>query len=67
MDIREYIFKNRITQKDFAKILGISAKTLWTIVHGADVKMSLARKIVRITKGQVTYEEIAKEIPEDQG
>jgi DNA-binding XRE family transcriptional regulator len=64
MNLREYLFKKKIKHEDFAKKLGIARSTLHRVMTGdSDPSLSLATKIVKETKGQVSYEEIVT--PED--
>ena len=59
MNLREYLFKKKIKHEDFAKKVGINRSTLHRIMSGiSDPSLSLATKIVKATKGQVSYEEI---------
>lgn len=64
MHLRKYLFEKKIKHEDFAKKVGINRITLYRIMSGiSDPSLSLAIKIVKATKGNVTYEEIAS--PED--
>lgn len=59
MNFREYLFKKRITQVDFAKRLGISRGHLSQILHGTKhPSRKLAKKIEEETKGKVTAVEL---------
>lgn len=58
MELRVYLFKNRINQKVFAKELGISYATFRTILQGDDVWLSLALRIEELTNGEVTYKDL---------
>ena len=59
MDFREYLFKKRITQVEFAKKLGISRGHLGQILHGAKhPSRNLAKKIEEETEGKVTAIEL---------
>lgn len=54
MDLREYLFHNRLTQKEMSKRLGISKKYMCDIVHGKHrPSMRLARDIEVETKGEI--------------
>ena len=59
VDFREYLFKKRITQVDFAKRLGISRGHLSQILHGSKhPSRKLAKKIEEETEGKVTAVEL---------
>jgi len=59
VNFREYLFKKRITQIDFAKRLGISRGHLGQILHGAKhPSRKLAKKIEEETEGKVTAVEL---------
>ncbi len=64
MDLREYLFKKRISIKDFADTLGYSRTHLSLIVNDrASPSKRLALAIEKITKGEVTANELlAKQI-----
>ncbi len=53
MNLKDYLYFNRIMQAEFAKELDISIGTLTRILNGLDVKLSLALKIEKATQGQV--------------
>lgn len=55
VNFREYLFKKRITQVEFAKKLGISRGHLSQILHGTKhPSRKLAKKIEEETEGKVT-------------
>ena len=59
MNLREYLFKKRITQIDFAKRLGISRGHLGQILHSTKhPSRKLAKKIEEETEGKVTAAEL---------
>ena len=59
MNFREYLFKKRITQVDFAKRLGISRGHLGQILHRTKhPSRKLAKKIEEETEGKVTALEL---------
>lgn len=59
MNLREYLFRMRITQVDFAKKLGISRGHLGQIIAGTKhPSRKLAKNIEDITNGQVTAVEL---------
>jgi len=62
MELRDYLYKNRITQVDFAREMKISYKTLWGIINKeSDMKLSLALRIEKATKEEVTCKELLPE------
>lgn len=59
MELRMYIFKNRIKQAPFAKKIGCSVIHLGRIVNGlAPPSAMLAVKIVAATNGEVSFEDL---------
>ena len=59
VNFREYLFKKRITQVDFAKRLGISRGHLGQILHCTKhPSRKLAKKIEEETEGKVTAVEL---------
>lgn len=61
MDLRIYLFKNKITIKDFAELLGCSRTHLGEIIHGRrKIGSSLAQLIEIKTNGEVKAEELLK-------
>lgn len=66
MDLRDYLFLARINFEDFAKYIGTTRRSLHYIMNGsANPKLSLVRKIVKATDGQVTYDDIKTSEDED--
>lgn len=64
MTLREYLFYNRITQKDFCQRSGISQPYLTMIMSGK-VKPSkrIIRDIIQATNGYLTAENICAQMP----
>lgn len=59
MNFREYLFKKRISQVEFAKKLGVSRGHLNQILHGnKHPSRKLAKKIEEETEGKVTAIEL---------
>jgi len=59
MQLREYLFYNRISIVDFAKSIGASRTYISTIVNGKAVPSKwLAKEIESATSGQVTVNEL---------
>lgn len=59
MKLEEYLFRARITKSDFAKMLDVSRPHLSQII--ADKRRpsaKLAKRILEITKGHVSIEEL---------
>lgn len=64
MDLRTYLFKNRITQKAFAEILDYSHHHIHNYLHKRlRVSPKLARKIEKVTNGEVTAKEVLDHNP----
>jgi len=60
MDLRTYLFKNRLTQRYFADLCGCNNITISHIVNGKRPGKRIAKEIEEKTKGLVTYPEILK-------
>lgn len=60
MDLREYMFRNRLTSVELAKRLDCSRQVITMIRSGKKVGKRLAKDIEDLTNGQVTVEEILK-------
>jgi len=60
MDLRTYLFQNRITQLEFANEVECSKITISHIVAGKRPSKRIAKRIEKVTKGAVTYPEILK-------
>lgn len=62
MKLDRYLWENKISQKSFSKKIGISLRNLWLIVHNQSSPGLLnAIKIVKATKGKVSYEDLLSE------
>jgi hypothetical protein len=56
MELREYLFKNRIKGTDFAKIIGYNHNYICAISRGVvSPGKKMAKAIEEATKGQVVY------------
>jgi helix-turn-helix protein len=58
MELREYLFKNRITEEQFAKMLGISRGHVSCIKRGTQPSRLLAKEIERATEYNVLTEDL---------
>lgn len=63
MDLRHYLFENRITNKNFAELLGV------TIVYVGEIKngkkkpsIPVAMKMIELSKGEITPKDIYPEL-----
>lgn len=64
MDLRTYLFKYRIQQKQFAYLAKCQRQMIWAIVSKrAWPGKALAKRIELATDGKVTVEEILKDKP----
>jgi DNA-binding XRE family transcriptional regulator len=64
MDLDEYLWRNKIRQKDFCKKIQIQAHTLSLLVRKKHTpRLSIAINIHTVTKGQVEFKELLR--PED--
>ena len=65
MNLKDYLYKNKITQVDFAKKLGISLPMLWAILSGSrNPSYEILKKIHMLTKKTVAIDEIVS--PDDR-
>jgi len=62
LNISEFLEKNCLVQKYFCKKHGVTEQTMCRIKNGENIHLSTAKKIVEITDGQVTYEDLAKNL-----
>ncbi len=61
MELKKYLESNYITKRGFAKKLGVTESTLYNIISGrAYPAAKVAQKIVELTNGEVTFEELFK-------
>lgn len=58
MRLKEYLEQEGKTQTFFAKKLGVHIRTVANIVAGNTASLPIARKIVALTNGNVTYEDL---------
>ena len=58
MELREYFFRERITQTAFSKKANVSLKTLWRAMNKEDIMLSIALKIQKATDGKVRCEDL---------
>jgi len=68
MDLREYLFRKRITNKDFAKLVRYDHSYIGEIINGKKKPgKKLARLIEEATNGEVTVDELMslKEVNKD--
>jgi predicted transcriptional regulator len=62
MNLREYFEETGTSVVNFAKKAGVSKLTIHNLLGGRDVRMSIAVKIQRATKGKVKCEDLYEEI-----
>ncbi len=58
MDLREYMFRHRITAVSLAKMLNCSRQLIVSLRAGKRCSWRFAKDVEEFTKGQVTVEEI---------
>ena len=59
MELREYIKKNNLTERDLASLIGISQQHVNRLIRKiANPSLPLAKKIKEATRGKVTIEEM---------
>ncbi|CCB87751.1 helix-turn-helix domain-containing protein [Simkania negevensis] len=62
MELKEYLESNGIKHKYFAEKVGISPQSLSDLVNKKTApRQKTAQKIVELTKGEVTFEDLFKE------
>jgi len=66
MELKEYLESNGIKQKYFAEKVGISPQSLSDLVNKKTApRQKTAQKIVKLTNGEVTFEDLFKKKDED--
>ena len=61
MDLDEYLWRNRITQKRFAERIGIAQKSMNLLVYRkVTPTLSTAIKIIGAAGGHIQYEDLLK-------
>ena len=64
MDLRTYLFKNRISQVDFARMLGVARPTMNCYLSGKFMPSeSTVKKIEKLTDGKVTVKDLRRGKP----
>lgn len=63
MQIKEYLFYYKVTQSEFADIVGVSRRTVVNLIHGKkkSIRSDVMRKIHEATNGKVTFEDMILE------
>lgn len=62
MDLREYLFRHRLTVTEFAKVINYGRTYINNVVTGTrSPGKKLAKEIERATNGEVTVDELLKE------
>ena len=60
MTLKEWIYQERLTQDEFAKLVGVSRRTICSILGGIWMpSLSLALRIEERTNGEVTMRDLA--------
>jgi len=64
MQLKEYLFYNRMTLSEFSKKIGVSKSTVSRLINGVGntIPIYLMKKVVEATEGKVSYEDIIKEM-----
>lgn len=63
MDLRTYLFENRIKGTHLAKIIGVDKMRIYAYCRGEFPRKSIAKKIVAFTEGKVTLKDLFKGKP----
>jgi DNA-binding XRE family transcriptional regulator len=59
MKLIEYLKMTKTTQREFAKMTGITEQTIYNILHRKrDMRISIAAAIIHETKGQVSLQDL---------
>lgn len=58
MKLKDYLDTYGIKNNVFADRIGIGYVTFYAILKGKDMRLSLAAKIVKATKGEVSFEDL---------
>lgn len=62
MDLEDYLYLKKMTQKDFAQMMGYSRNHISGIVSGRiKPNLKLARAIEKFTEGEVKVKDLIKE------
>jgi len=56
--LKEYLNIQALSSLEFAKLAGVSYRTIYRILHGAPCRMRVARQIEKATEGKVKKEEL---------
>ena len=62
MNIATYIKKNRLSQSEFGKLIGVTQGMVWQWLHGKQVSAESAVKIDQITEGAIARHELRPDI-----
>ena len=64
MQIKEYLFYTGITQTQFAEMIGVSRRTIVSMMKGKckSVRSKTMQNIKNVTSGRVSYEDIIQEV-----
>lgn len=60
MKLNTWIRTSKVKKVDLANSLGITYRALYNYMKGRRPKLTIARKIVKLSDGQVSYEDMAK-------
>ncbi len=63
MDLREYMFKYRITNKQMAEFLDCSEPQIALVKRGKPVSKKFARQLERATNGEIKKENVVTNEP----
>lgn len=58
MNIKEYLAKSNLSLSAFAKLINVGPAAVWRWSSGQFPCKAYAKRIVRVTKGDVQYEDI---------
>ena len=62
MELREYLFKNRIKANDFARQLDVHTQTIRGVLGGGKPSIKLTKKIAMLTGWQVGFRDLLPDV-----
>jgi len=58
MTLKKYLTTHKITQAEFANLLGVKQQSVSRYINGLPPKREIAHKIIMITNGTVNYKDL---------
>lgn len=61
--LKQYLIDKKLTQREFAELIGVNSMTLWHYLHGSRIpRIKIMKKITELTNGYVTANDFFGEI-----